>query len=183
MNPVPRKWCEWAGLIMVTLILGVIDEQTGYELNFFVFYFIPVLYAAWRLGIVAATVFSVLCAVVWSGSDILSGHSYTSNFYAVWNTIIRLGTFLLLGWALAKIHHLILSEQEKTAALQRALSEIKVLEGFLSICCQCKKIRADTGEWQQMEAYISNHTETKFSHGYCPECAKKLLAESGIKAR
>lgn len=66
------------------------------------------------------------------------------------------------------------------AELQRAFAEIKTLHGILPICSVCKKIRDDKGSWEQMEVYISEHTEADFSHGYCPECAKKALA--GLEA-
>jgi PAS domain S-box-containing protein len=58
--------------------------------------------------------------------------------------------------------------------LQDALSKVKLLSGFLPICASCKKIRDDKGYWQQIEAYIHDHSEVEFSHGICPECAKKL---------
>jgi PAS domain S-box-containing protein len=58
--------------------------------------------------------------------------------------------------------------------LQEALSKIKTLSGFLPICSSCKKIRDDQGYWQQIESYIRDHSEAEFSHGICPDCAKKL---------
>lgn len=61
--------------------------------------------------------------------------------------------------------------------LQRALAEVKQLSGFLPICASCKKIRDDKGYWNQIESYISQHSEAEFSHGICPECAKKLYPE------
>ena len=60
------------------------------------------------------------------------------------------------------------------ANLQKALKEIKTLQKILPICSSCKKIRDDTGAWKQLEAYISEHTETEFSHGLCNDCAQKL---------
>ena len=64
-------------------------------------------------------------------------------------------------------------EQEKTISeLQEALAEIKTLKGFIPICASCKKIRDDEGYWNQLEAYISQHTDAVFSHGICPECAE-----------
>lgn len=56
---------------------------------------------------------------------------------------------------------------------KRAQSEIKVLQGFLPICSHCKKIRNDKGYWMQMEAYIAEHSEARFSHGLCIDCARK----------
>lgn len=61
--------------------------------------------------------------------------------------------------------------------LRDALSRIKTLSGMLPICSSCKKIRDDQGYWNQIEVYISKHSETEFSHGICPECAKKLYPE------
>jgi PAS domain-containing protein len=63
------------------------------------------------------------------------------------------------------------------AELQQALAQVKKLSGFLPICASCKKIRDDKGYWQQIEQYISEHSEALFSHGICPECAKKLYPE------
>ena len=66
---------------------------------------------------------------------------------------------------------------EKNQSLEKALSEIKTLRGFLPICCLCKKIRNMEGLWQQMESYMQEHAEVKFSHGYCEECLKSRYPE------
>ena len=66
---------------------------------------------------------------------------------------------------------------EKNSALEKALREIKQLSGLLPICASCKKIRDDKGYWKQIEAYISENSEAKFSHGICPECAAELYPE------
>ena len=58
--------------------------------------------------------------------------------------------------------------------LQQALEQVKTLSGLLPICAKCKKIRNDDGYWQQIESYISEHSKAEFSHGMCPNCARKL---------
>ncbi len=65
--------------------------------------------------------------------------------------------------------------------LQEALSNIKTLRGLIPICASCKKIRDDRGYWNQLEAYIGKHSDAKFSHGICPDCAKKLYPELFIE--
>jgi len=60
--------------------------------------------------------------------------------------------------------------------LERAVTEIKDLSNLLPICCSCKKIRNDDGYWQQLESYMSEHARVEFSHGFCPECEKKLVS-------
>lgn len=64
--------------------------------------------------------------------------------------------------------------EQLIADLRRALEEIKTLRGIIPICASCKKIRDDKGFWNQIESYIRDHSEAEFSHGICPECAKKL---------
>jgi DNA-binding response OmpR family regulator len=63
------------------------------------------------------------------------------------------------------------------AALKKNLTHIHALSGLLPICSQCKKIRSDEGYWQQLEVYISDHCDAKFSHGICPDCVLEHYAE------
>jgi hypothetical protein len=157
-----------------------LDYITGYELGFFAFYFLPIAFAAWRLGLFSALVTAIFSAMVWFSMDALTGHAYRNNIVAVWNTIIRLISFIIIGWGLAWIHDLLLKERNSTAELRRALAEIKILEGILPICASCKKIRSEQNQWQQMEVYITAHSKAQFSHGLCPECAKRYLEEAGL---
>lgn len=71
-----------------------------------------------------------------------------------------------------------ITEREKIISeLQEAIAEINILSGMLPICSYCKKIRDDEGYWNQLEAYISKHSEVQFSHGICPDCAVKVFKE------
>ena len=63
---------------------------------------------------------------------------------------------------------------KRNEELELALSEIRTLQGYLPICTSCKKIRDDKGYWNQIETYISEHTDVLFSHGLCPDCAQRL---------
>jgi hypothetical protein len=173
----------WPAVLAITLVLGWIDWATGHELNFFVFYFLPVGLAGWYLGLNASVFMAVTCALVWFGADVTSGRTYSSHFYAVWNTTIRLCSFLAIGWSVQKIHALLIAERQKSDALRRSLSEIRVLRGLLPICAHCKRIRDAEGTWQHLEAYIGEHSDVRFSHGFCPECGRKVLEEAGITGR
>jgi DNA-binding NtrC family response regulator len=70
-----------------------------------------------------------------------------------------------------------IERQRLMTELKKALDHIKQLQGMLPICSVCKKIRDDKGYWNQIESYISEHSEVKFSHGLCPECAKNLYPD------
>ena len=61
--------------------------------------------------------------------------------------------------------------------LKQAREEIKTLKGIIPICASCKKIRDDQGFWNQVETYISNRTDAKFSHGLCPACERELYGD------
>lgn len=69
----------------------------------------------------------------------------------------------------------VLIELRRTLSkLHDALGEIKLLKGLLPICSSCKNIRDVEGEWSNMELYIQKHSEAKFSHTICPDCAQRL---------
>jgi sigma-B regulation protein RsbU (phosphoserine phosphatase) len=59
--------------------------------------------------------------------------------------------------------------------LELAFANVKLLQGLLPICCYCKKIRNDQNYWQQVDAYISEHSEAQFTHGICPDCRDRIV--------
>ncbi len=65
--------------------------------------------------------------------------------------------------------------------LKNAIGKIKTLSGMLPICSYCKKIRDDTGYWNQIESYIHMHSDVDFSHSICPECARKHYPDLDFK--
>jgi len=68
-------------------------------------------------------------------------------------------------------------QQELSASLERALSEIKTLSGILPICMHCKRIADDAGGWEPIEAYVHRHSHAQFTHGLCPDCARTEYPE------
>jgi CheY-like chemotaxis protein len=72
-------------------------------------------------------------------------------------------------------------EQEREGLireLQEAMIEVRRLSGLLPICISCKKIRDDRGYWSRVEEYISKNSRARFTHGYCPDCARKVTEET-----
>jgi DNA-binding response OmpR family regulator len=64
---------------------------------------------------------------------------------------------------------------ERVRELEEALASVRVLRGLLPICSYCKKVRDDRNYWQQVETYVSEHTDARFSHGICPDCYEKVV--------
>ncbi len=66
---------------------------------------------------------------------------------------------------------------ERTRELQESIDRMEVMRGLLPICASCKKIRDDQGYWKQLEHFISEHSEARFSHSICPDCAVRLYGK------
>ena len=58
--------------------------------------------------------------------------------------------------------------------LRCALAKVNMLSDLLPICMACKRIRNDSGYWEQIELFIRDHSDAKFSHGLCPACRQQL---------
>ena len=69
----------------------------------------------------------------------------------------------------------------KNVELQTALDQVKQLSGLLPICSSCKKIRDDSGYWQDVAVYIRDHSEAEFTHGICPDCTARLYPKYAKK--
>jgi DNA-binding response OmpR family regulator len=70
---------------------------------------------------------------------------------------------------------------DRVAQLEAAVAAVKHLHGLLPICSYCKAVRTEGNDWEQLESYISEHTDAQFSHGICPPCL--AAAYDGLKTR
>ncbi len=91
--------------------------------------------------------------------------------------LARVKTHLDLKMAYDIQNRLISEKEQLIAELQKALKEIKTLKGLIPICMFCKKIRNDEQYWERLEEYFHKRTDARFSHGICPDCAKKHYPE------
>ena len=66
---------------------------------------------------------------------------------------------------------------DRVAELEAAVLTVKQLHGLIPICSYCKRIRSDSNDWEQLESYISEHTDAQFSHGICPPCLAAACAD------
>jgi len=74
------------------------------------------------------------------------------------------------------------AEREKLILeLQEAMANVKALRGLLPICAYCKKIRDDQGYWNQVELYIRRHADVQFTHGVCPDCARRIVPDVDLE--
>ena len=97
-----RGWLV-AEAIALVFVIGFADYLTGYEVAFYPFYSIPILLLVWFRDTRSAILISLLCGVVWWAADAASGHEYTSEWFRIWETVVRMMFFCLIVLAGAGI--------------------------------------------------------------------------------
>jgi hypothetical protein len=152
--------------LLVSVIVLVIDYITGKHMEFPIAYALPVGMAAWGEQKGTAYGIAILLPLARVGFH-FPWHETQSLSMAVFNAPITVLALILYAYLV-----------DRTAWQTRALEKkIRVLEGILPICASCKRIRNEKNEYEQIEKYITKHSEASFSHGICPECAKRLYPE------
>jgi integral membrane sensor domain MASE1 len=183
-----RQLYEAALLIATLMVLGAVVfggafnvSAQNYPLSFTC---LPVLvWAAYRLGRrETATAVFILSLIVLSGT--LQGfgpfvRESVNESIALVQVFMGFSGVLALAFAAAVFQQrqAVKRREQLIRDLKAAVAKIKRLSGLLPICASCKKIRDDKGYWTQVEEYVRDHSEAEFSHGLCPECAKKLYAD------
>ena len=132
--------------------------------------------------ILASSVILYIVAATFQFFNKIVAWLYEHQAYEL-DELITVGIFLLFAGAIfvwrrrneliAEIRERERIERERT----RLIAEVKTLNGLLPICAWCKRIRDDKGYWNQLEAYISSHTDAEFTHGICPDCLSKVQVQ------
>ncbi|MBA4372377.1 MAG: hypothetical protein C0402_05895 [Thermodesulfovibrio sp.] len=111
----------------------------------------------------------------------MTGINFTQYRDHYLNLALHLRGVLALGISNARNYEALEAQRKMLRAerdrLQDALSQIRILSGIIPICASCKKIRDDKGYWNQLESYISEHSDALFSHGFCPHCEANMMAD------
>ena len=104
----------------------------------------------------------------------------SSYFYAIRDSQGQVDRVVILTEDITARKRAEEEREQLISELRTALSDIKTLRGLLPICAHCKKIRDDQGYWNKLESYIGRHSEAAFSHGICPECARKYYSDLNL---
>jgi phosphoserine phosphatase RsbU/P len=65
----------------------------------------------------------------------------------------------------------------RVTELEVALGEVRALQGLLPICSYCKKVRNEANYWEQVDSYLTSHSDLELTHGICPVCLEKMMKE------
>lgn len=149
--------------VILAFLILVIDFFTGPFIQFPFLFILPVIFSSWYNGRWWGVGFSIVLPLIRLYYNIIWTIPW-SILFSITNAVIRIFVLALLAYLIDRV------AKESTAAKK----EVRLLEGLLPICASCKKIRDSENEWQPLEAYITRHSEAKFTHGVCPECAQRL---------
>lgn len=145
--------------IPLALAIMVLDFFTGPFVQVAILFVFPVALATWSQGWVWGAIMAAALPLMRLPFFYLAWHVPSSWVLEVADTAIDILVLLSMVWMIDHI------------ARQRR--EIHVLEGMLPICGFCKRIRDESGGWLQMEGYIAQRSEAKFTHTFCPDCGRK----------
>jgi len=145
-----------AGLVSAILLL---DFMTGPYIQIAILLVFPVALATWSYGRRWGLAIAVLLPLLRLPFFVYFWHVPSSWLLEAIDTGTDILVLLALVWMVEYV------------ARQR--QEINVLEGMLPTCGFCKRIRDDSGRWLQMEQYISQRSEARFSHTFCPDCGRR----------
>ena len=160
-----RKISLWVSFLASALIIGI-DLFTPPQILLGIFFVLPVLIAGWYNGLRWALVLSFTLPFV---------RFFIATFieplwdvsYNIINAIDRFVVLSIVSLITAKL----------SISTKRLHQEVKVLEGLIPICANCKKIRDQNQEWQPLEKYITERSDVQFTHGLCPDCMKLLYGD------
>lgn len=165
-----------AGVVFLLLVYELaIGGGEGYAFLWFYFYPIALFFLFGRregLIWVIATL-AVMLAFLFFG---LGAYDYSlgvSTRFLMTYCIVVIVSFALES-SRGYYYNALLNEKR---SLEEALGQVKTLRGLLPLCAYCKKVRDDQGYWNQIEAYVAQHSHADFSHGICPECAQKYFPD------
>jgi hypothetical protein len=157
-TPNIRRFSIVLASVAFAILVLIIDHNLGPFIRLPILFVLPVAATSWYSGLFAGLTMAIglpLARLIVE-SDIPKPWGLTDSAI---NTTVIILTMALISFL---IHY-----------IRRQNAQIKILEGFLPICSFCKKIRTTEQQWEQMESYITRHSQAEFSHGVCPECAQK----------
>ena len=124
-----NRFLIFALCLLLLVGLGWLDFKTGFELNLFIFYSLPVGIAAWYLGLGPGVMMSAASALAWWLADRGAGQKYSSDFVLYWNSAIHVGCFLINALSIAKTREKVDRQEELEATLRERDAELARLRG------------------------------------------------------
>jgi len=143
-------------------VVGWVDYATGYEVSVAILYYFPIAFAAWQLGMTWSLGFALLCAGTLTWVDVASGHHYSHEWM-----MLETGFMRLLGFGFVAF-----SFNYFKKSIERERDKVRRLEGVVTFCSCCSKVRDEEGGWQDLETLLKQSTDARAQPKLCPDCAR-----------
>ena len=170
----PQRVLIFLGAAALLTAIGFFDYWTGYNVSVFVLYAFPVAWVAWSLGLAIGSLFSVAGALTWLWADLASGHPYLHRWMAIDRFI---NVLVLLAFIAISFHFF-------RRTLSKRQEHVRRLEGLLSVCPTCRRIRSEEGTWTDLSTFLAEQTHVDPLNRLCPNCAREhYLAGYEVKGQ
>lgn len=161
------------GLILTTLV-GLIDSQTGDEISFSVFYLIPISFVSWFADKKSGFMFSILCAVIWFYIDSTIKTKYSNPAIPYWNSLVRLGFFLVVLFLISKMKSF--NEKLESKIEERTLNLSKEVSEHLKAKAEITKQREELRMLSNRIQRIKEEENIKIAREIHDELGQSLTA-------
>jgi hypothetical protein len=175
--------------LLLVFAIGVLDVVSGPEIVLAPLYLGAIIIGTWRGGpwiglatAIASTLTGLVADLLLSQPYLHLEHSYTSTWIPFCNAAARALMFLAATVTVSRLQAILHDRDHVARELKSALDQVRTLESLLSMCAWCRRIRdeGDANGWTTIERYIAQHTDSKFTHGMCPDCFEKVWREEGL---
>ena len=167
------------------LAISYIHFLTGYELLFFVFYFVPVSLVGWYLGRLSVFCLAVCTGMSWCLVDILSDHQYSHEIFRYANSVICFLAFAIIGLLVQGLRQSLNDQRQTSEKLQKANDELKqssealqTLQNHMQVVCAWTKRINVEGKWIPLDEFFRDKLNAQISFGVSPEAMAQILQDA-----
>ena len=175
---------KFARVLANAVLLGIVaavDYATGTELQFSVFYFVPIALIAWYVGPNAAVVAAIASSAIWWGVDVVAGRVYRTELIEVANYTLRLISFVAVAVVSSRLRQWRDDERQLNAELQKTVGELKksmseidkLRNEMQRVCAWTNRIESE-GKWVAMDKFLADKLHFRISHGISDEGMEQL---------
>jgi diguanylate cyclase (GGDEF)-like protein len=108
--------------------VAALNFATGTEISFSIFYLVPVSFAGAFISRTAGLVLAVASAATWGALEIAFGPGYSAAWIPYWNSVVRLGFFVLVNELIQHLRHA--HERQRALAREDSITGIANARAF-----------------------------------------------------
>lgn len=152
--------------VLQLFLVGYLDFASGYEVSLAIFYFLPIAFAAWYLGAVWSLFFAFAAAATLTWTEVAGGRQFSRTWMMWEHGLMRV---LIFGFVAYSFSHF-------RRTIERERAKLRRLEGLLTFCNYCTRVRDESGNWTELAVLVRNSDVLQTRLKVCPECSRAAYA-------